>query len=268
MKSSARFDFDVQRYGEVPRLNGLMVVGTDTGVGKTLIAGAIARRLVAQGVRVEVFKPAATGCERVGGRFVPEDTAFLACNAESQLTLSEITPIMLKTPAAPNVSARHENKRIDLDEIFNAYRHIAKILEQDNADQRCVIVEGVGGLMCPISDDFLVIHVALALRLPVVIVAHAGLGTINHTLLTAHAARNAGLDVAGIVINKYITDTAALGDNGIVMETNPGEIQRFSSLPILAIVPAEESNNVSDSTIGEDTMHAISMVDWMTLAGR
>ncbi|MDY6914211.1 MAG: dethiobiotin synthase, partial [Planctomycetota bacterium] len=193
------FDFDVSRYPPLPRLRGLFVTGTDTEVGKTLIAGAIARRFRKAGRRVDVFKPVASGCRRERGELISTDAEFLAACAESTRTLAEITPLRFAAALAPNVAARREGRDVDLEAIFDAY---------DRLDREAVIVEGVGGLLCPISDDFWVVHLAMMMALPVVIVVRAGLGTINHTLLTLHAARSAGLNVAGVVVNRYLIEPA------------------------------------------------------------
>ena len=278
------FDFDVGRYPSLPRLRGLFVTGTDTGVGKTLIAGAIARRLRQIGRRVEVFKPVATGCPRKGGLgLVSEDAEFLAACAESRRTLAEIAPVCYATAVAPNVAAKREHRPVDLQAIFDAYSSLGGSFSGEQ--QAClqgaspspidaVIVEGVGGLLCPITDDFWVIHFAKMTALPLVIVARAGLGTINHTLLTIHAARSAGLNVAGVVINRYLLEggkepTAPQGSQGsesfdaeLAMHTNPQQIAERGRVEILAIVPEEASNSVRKATIGENTQFAISQGPW------
>jgi len=197
-----QFDFDVSAWPKLPRLRGLMVVGTDTEVGKTLIAGAIAHCLKRSGRRVEVFKPAASGCRREREGLISTDAEFLAACAESRRTLAEISPVRYAAALAPNVAAEREHRPVDLAAIFESYARLEGACD-------CVIVEGVGGLLCPINDEFWVIHLAKMLCLPLVIVARAGLGTINHTLLTLYAARSAGLEVAGVVINRYRIDPAA-----------------------------------------------------------
>jgi dethiobiotin synthetase len=258
---------DVSRYPPLPRLRGLFVTGTDTEVGKTLVAGAIARELVRRGRRVEVFKPVATGCRRARGELVSADADFLAACSDSRRTLREIAPLRFAAALAPNVAARREHREVELEAIFDAYARL-----EGAAD--CVIVEGIGGLMCPIRDDFWVIHLARLMALPLVIVARAGLGTINHTLLTLHAARGAGLSVAGVVINRYRLEPATReaiekriepythGDEDLAMYTNPAQIAERGKVEVLAIVPDEDANSVERATIGPDTRFAISQMDW------
>lgn len=269
--ASDPFDFDVSKYPQLPRLRGLFVAGTDTEVGKTLIAGAIARHLHKAGRAVEVFKPVASGCRRGRETLISEDAEFLAACAESSRTLSQIVPVRYAAAVAPNVAAERSHRPVDLEAIFNAYADLA-----DACD--AVVVEGVGGLLCPISDDFWVIHLARMTQLPVVIVARAGLGTINHTLLTLHAARSAGLNVAGVVINGYRIDPAAQkaldarqepythGDADLATYTNPAQIAQRGKVELLAIVPEEPANNVAQARIGPDTQFAIDQVDWERIA--
>ncbi len=255
--SGEPFDFDVSSYGPVPTGRGLFVTGTGTGVGKTLIAGAIARHLRQKNRNVEVLKPVATGCYRTRGELISADAEFLAACAETQRSLDEITPVRYVTPAAPNVAAQREGRPVDLECIFSAF---ARAVQAADA----VIVEGIGGLLCPITDDFWVIHLAKLFDLPLVIVADAALGTINHTLTSLHAARCAGLRLAGVVINRYCVEAA---DLDVAMMTNPAQIAQLGKVNVLTVVPQEDANCVQQATIGPDTEFAIDQVDWQELMG-
>lgn len=267
------FDFDVSAYPPLPRLRGLLVTGTDTEVGKTLVAGAIARQLRHGGQSVEVFKPVATGCPRQREGLVSADAMFLAACADSRRTLSEITPLRYSAALAPNIAAQREGKSVDLEAIFAEYRRLEGVAD-------AVIVEGVGGLLCPISDEFWVIHMARMLALPLVIVARAGLGTINHTLLTLQVARAAGLKVAGVVVNRYRIEPAAeaelkkdaqpytRGDADLAIYTNPQQIGRLGQVPILAVVPEEPASSVEKLSVGPETQFAVGQVDWCELMDR
>jgi len=248
------FDFDVSRRPALPRLPGVFVTGTDTGVGKTLIAGAIARRLRRLGRRVEVFKPAASGCRRSREELVSADAEFLAACADSRRPLREIAPLRYPAALAPNVAAARAGQAVDLPAMFDAYRRLEGQCE-------CVVVEGVGGLLCPLSDEFWVIHFARMTRLPLVIVARAELGTINHTLLTIHAARSAGLDVAGVVVNRYRTDGAG-GDDALAAATNPEQLAARGGVPVLALAPDSPECSVEHATVGQDVQFAVDQADW------
>lgn len=256
-KSKNPFDFDVSAYPPLPAARGLFVTGTDTEVGKTLVAGAIARYLRRSGVAVDVFKPVASACKRSAGNLVSEDAEFLAACADSDMLLDEITPVRYALPLAPNVAADRENRPVDLDAIFRGYGRIV-------AGGRPVIVEGVGGLLCPITDDFWMIHLAAMMKLPVVIVARSSLGTINHTLLTLHAARSAGLTVAGVVMNRC--EPGSTGEDPSVM-TNPTQISERGQVKVLALVPDEKANSVKKATIGPDTTYAVGQVAWERIIG-
>lgn len=263
----AAFDFDVSRWEAPPAVRGLFITGTDTEVGKTVVAGAVARHLRRRGRRVAVFKPAASACRRDRGQLVSADAEFLASCADSPHVLSEIAPLRYASPLAPNVAARREGGSADVETILDAYRRVT-------ADADVVIVEGVGGLLCPISDEFWVVHLARLTALPLVIVARAGLGTINHTLLTLHTARSAGLYAAGVVINRYPPELLAdahqpppaVGEGDLSILTNPHQIAARGRTGILAIVPDDPDTSVERITIGPETQHAIDQTDWDALA--
>jgi len=261
------FDFDVSAYPPLPALAGLFVTGTDTGVGKTLVAGAIARCLRRQGVPVEVLKPVASGCRSSREGLVSADAEFLAACADSARPLWQIAPLRYASALAPNVAAERESRPVDLEAVFEAYRRLQN-------DGRVVIVEGIGGLLCPICDDFWVIHLARLMALPVVVVARAGLGTLNHTLLTLHAARSAGLHLAGVVINRYPPDldAEAAGHAGaeadVSVLTNPRQIALRGRVPVLTVVPEEPQNSVENATIGPETQLRLAQVKWESIANR
>lgn len=238
---------------EFPETRGLFITGTDTGVGKTLISGNIARILAKKGRTVGVFKPVASGCERTREGLLSEDAQFLAFCADSRLGLDVITPITFHTPAAPFVCADKEHRKIDFEKIQTAYNYIV-----ENSD--CVVVEGIGGGRVPITAHIDVLDLAKAFRLPIVIVADAGLGTINHTLLTIDAVRNRGLPLAGVVINGYNEP-----DSDYAQMTNPGVIAELGKVRILCVVPFDETADVADCRCGEYLTNALSQVDWEAL---
>jgi len=202
---------------------------------------------------------------------VSADAEFLAACAESRRPLAEITPVRYAAALAPTVAAEREHRPLDLEAVFDAWRRL-----EGAAD--AVIVEGIGGLLCPLRDGFWVIHLAKLLRLPVVIVARAALGTINHTLLTLHAARSAGLDVAGVVINRYQPDllrrdekqdpaAAPRGAAELAMMTNPAQITEHGRVEVLTIVPEDGESSVEKARLGGDVQFAVAQVDWERIIG-
>jgi dethiobiotin synthetase len=234
----------------LPRKKGLFVTATDTGVGKTVIAGAIARILTGKGARVGVFKPVATGCRRRWEGLVSEDTEFLAACANSELDLATITPVGLPTPAAPLVSSQFDGIPIDFERIAEAYKLIA-----DSSD--VIIAEGIGGVRVPLTAELDVLDLAAELALPVLIVARPSLGTINHTLMTIDCIRSARLSIAGVVINRYRPDEAAAAE-----ETCPQVIAECGRVPVLAVVPCDETTSLERQQPGLTVLECLGEVDW------
>ena len=252
-------DFDISAYPQLAEARGLFVTATDTEVGKTVIAGAIARSLRLAGKPVEVFKPVASGCRRnPRGGLISSDTEFLAACADAQRSLDQITPVRLHQPLAPNVAAEREGKPIDLQAIFDGWNRLAE-------SGRPIIVEGVGGLMCPITDAFWVIHLATMCRLPLLIVSRSNLGTINHTLLTLHAARSVGLTVAGVVVNRYPADPDPAD---AAAATNPAQIAQRGGVEVLLCVPNDAETDVAKGRLGMQTQTAVNSVDWREIIDR
>jgi len=237
----------------LPKKNGLFITGTDTGVGKTLVAGGIAAVLRGQGLKVGVFKPIASGC-REDGILISDDTEFLALCADADYSLSVITPVTYKTPAAPVTCVQIEGRAIDYEEIVAAYTYLC-----ENTD--VVIVEGIGGAMVPIDAEHTVLDLAVEFNLPTVVVARPNLGTINHSLLTIQAVRNAGLPVAGLVVSGYNAFEANIAE-----ETSPEVICEFSDTNLLSIVPYDEESSVEEGRLGQTVIEMLDFCDWATLA--
>ncbi len=222
------------------------MTGTDTEIGKTVIAGGLARVLHDAGRHVGVMKPIATGCERrLRFGLVSPDAEFLAHCADAPETVAEINPIRYAQPLAPSVAARRARKPVDHDAIRTAFDRIG-------ARADVMIVEGIGGLLVPIDDRRTVADLAAALGLPLVIVARAGLGTINHTLLTVEAARARELPIAAIVLNGYDPDQATLAE-----ETNPETIARLTRIPTPTVVPQDPNTDPAEGRIGIAVLHPL-----------
>jgi len=240
----------------LPKKAGLFITGTDTGVGKTLIAGAIARILTGKGLKVGVFKPIATGCKRRWEGFISEDTEFLCYCANSDLSLSTITPVGYPTPAAPIVSVACDGPAIDFDRISAAYKDICQ-----NSD--IVIVEGIGGVRVPLTEEFDVLDLAVEFAMPAVIVARPNLGTINHTLMTIDCVRAAELKIAGVVINGYKATESTVAE-----DTAPEVIAKCSGVDILSVVPFDETVDIEEPNLGEFIVGSLMDCDWAKLAKR
>jgi dethiobiotin synthetase len=181
-------------------VRGLFVTGTDTGVGKTILAAALLAAMAAAGERVSAHKPVVTGLDEPNGAW-PGDHELLASAAG--MTPEEVSPLRYGPAVSPHLAARLAGEQIDPAELVARARKAGD-------DQASLIVEGVGGLLAPLAEGYTVRDLAVALGLPLLIAARPGLGTINHTLLTLDAARSAGLDVCAVVLTPWPETPAVL----------------------------------------------------------
>ncbi|HYM54222.1 MAG TPA: dethiobiotin synthase [Solirubrobacteraceae bacterium] len=186
-------------------MRGLFVTGTGTGVGKTVLSAALLAAMAAEGERVRAYKPVLTGLEdlpEAGGPGAwPPDHELLA--AAAGMAAEDVAPLRYGPAVSPHLAARLAGERIDPERLLAAARRAA-------IDDGTLVVEGVGGLLVPLTDHYTVCDLAAALGLPVLIAAAAGLGTINHTLLTLEAARAAGLDVRAVVLTPWPEEPSEL----------------------------------------------------------
>lgn len=181
---------------------GVFVTGTGTEVGKSVVAAVIAAEAAAEGLSVAVFKPAVSGLDEGG----EADHELLARASGSAQGEDEIAPYRYGPPVSPHLAAEMAGEEIDADLLERAAEDAA-------AGAEAVVVEGVGGLMVPLRPDYLVRNLAAQLGHPLVIVAHAGLGTINHTLLTIEAAWTAELEVRAVVLNRWPAEPGRLEES-------------------------------------------------------
>lgn len=169
---------------------GLFVTGTDTGVGKTVVACALAAALRARGLDVGAMKPIETGVGRGG----PLDALALRAAAGADDPLDDVCPQRFALPAAPTVAAEREGRWVDLRAVDRAFRRLA-------ARHALLVVEGAGGLLAPAAAGATMADLAARLGLPLLLVTRAAIGTINQTRLALEAAARRGLRVAGVVVS-------------------------------------------------------------------
>jgi dethiobiotin synthetase len=224
--SEAGSRFEAQGKGQ-RQTKGIFVTGTDTGVGKTTVSAALALLLREQGVKVGVMKPVTSGCREVDGALVSDDAELLAFGAGLTVT-GDLAPYLLREPIAPAAAAEAQGVRIGFARIFAAYHRLAE--EYD-----FMIVEGAGGLMVPLAGGLLVADLVKELGLPLLVVARPDLGTVNHSLLTCFAARQLGIDLRGVVINRY-PDRPGLAES-----TAPHLIDSLCGVPLLGRLPSLEA---------------------------
>jgi dethiobiotin synthetase len=178
----------------VPLSPGLFVTGTDTEVGKTVVAGAIAATLAERGHLVSVFKPVVTGLAQTQDG--PPDHERLRASARSRQAPADVAPYLFDPPMSPHLAAERAGVTVEPHSL-RAAAHAAA------AAGDVLVAEGVGGLMAPLAHDYLVRDLAADLGLPVVVAARPGLGTISHTLMTVECARVAGLEVRAVVLTPW-----------------------------------------------------------------
>ncbi len=233
---------------------GLFITGTDTNVGKTVATCAIAAALRNSGSRVGVCKPIASGCRNEREGLVSDDAEAIAHFADCRAPLNVINPVRYLPPVAPSVAIEQSGQPID----DAAIRHSLNTL---SANHDVLLVEGVGGIMVPLDDKRTVIDLARMVGYPVVVVCRPNLGTLNHTALTCQAIRGAGLRLAGLVINGYVTDNhdASIADN-------PRWLAKQNKTKVLATLP--QGDNVSPHTgvLSEDILSAARLMDWLAVA--
>lgn len=230
-------------------MRGLFITGTDTGVGKTYVACEVVRELREAGHRVGVLKPACSGALLdADGQPHWDDLDRLRSVLGRDVPGDRICPQRFLAPLAPPVAAQQEGRSVEVDAIqrsFDAWQSECDIL----------IVEGAGGVLCPLTDQLNMADLADRFDLPLLIVARLGLGTINHTLLTVEAARQRRLPVAGIIFNEPLASADDLS-----MATNADEVAARCDSPVLAIRKFESEGWLS--RFGQPTR-----LDWWTLAG-
>lgn len=216
------------------KTQNLFVVGTDTGVGKTVVTALLALHFQARGVDCGVMKPFASGCEILDEKLASEDAQFLLQASGVADEMDLINPARWREPLTPLIAAQRDNDGSDY-----WWRALAA-LGVLRARHAMVVVEGVGGLLAPIAkrgEKFLSnLDWARECELPVVVVARRSLGTINHTLLTLGVLRAHGVEIQGLIF----CDAEPMAKNDVAAQTSPALIAEISGVPILASVPFVE----------------------------
>jgi dethiobiotin synthetase len=206
-------------------MRGLFVTGTGTEVGKTVVASAIAHAAHAGGDRVAVFKPAVSGLDDhpltsevwESAAALP-DHALLRLAAGSRQGDEDVAPYRYGPAVSPHLAAELAGERIDPDRLRGAALAATE-------DAGLLICEGVGGFLVPLTTHYLVRDLAKDLALPVVVVGSPGLGTINHTLLTIQAVREAGLEVAGVVLTPWPSAPSAMERSNLETIARLGSVE-------------------------------------------
>lgn len=203
---------------------GFFITGTDTGVGKTLVAVALTRALVTRGLRTAVMKPVAAGSMPTPDGARNDDALELLGASNVAASYEDVNPWLLATPASPHLAARAEGVSIRLEPILASYGRLA-----ERSD--VLLVEGAGGWLAPISATGTMADIAEALALPVILVVGMRLGCLSHALLTRESIRARGLPFAGWVANKMATEMPLCAANIDTLTSRFG-------MPPLGVVPS------------------------------
>jgi len=203
-----------------PAARGVFVTGTDTGVGKTVVAAALIRALARQGLRVAGMKPVAAGASATPSGLRNADALALMQAANVRAPYDTVNPYCFAAPIAPHIAARDARSAVDIDLIRRRFAELA-------SDADCVVVEGAGGWLTPVSEHASMADVAAALALPVVLVVGLRLGCLNHARLTARALCAHGAGVAGWIGNSIDPAFERAADNIAELESR---LQRAAAI--------------------------------------
>lgn len=206
-------------------MKGYFITGTDTGVGKSVVTACMATLFKSWGEDVGVMKPIETGVDPECFSAANSDSRFLMEVSDVHDSPEEVCPYRLKTPASPYQSARMEGKEIDPEKILQRFR----VLQSKHS---MMLVEGIGGLLVPITPRYNVADLALQMELPLIIVSRIKLGTLNHTLLTVNAARQHRLKIKGVILNPSYE-----GELDAIEKEQGSLIEQFSDTPVLGTCP-------------------------------
>jgi dethiobiotin synthetase len=228
-------------------MRGFFVTGTDTGVGKTTVTAYLAWGLRRRSVNVGVMKPIETGH---GGQGWPADAHRLAAAAGVDDPREWVVPYVFAEPVAPWVASRVTSRPVSLSRIMEAAEALM-------ARHDLLLVEGAGGIAVPVTADTTMADLAAQLALPLLIVARAQLGTINHTVLTVTYARARGLHIAGLVLNGGEGAAADLAER-----TNPDILEAMTGVPIVGQVGAVAGGKGGPAP---DLLDTAATIDWAAL---
>lgn len=239
-----------------PMVRGLFVTGTDTGVGKTVVAAAVVLAARARGVDAGAMKP--IGCGMAQGTTEHGDTRFLREAADVGDAPAEVTPLGFQAFRAPLVAARLERREVDLEKVREGLKRLS-------GRHAALVVEGVGGVRVPIQPGYEVLDLIREIGFPVLVVARSGLGTMNHTALTAEALLSRGINVMGFLLN----DGASPTEDGLAAE-NAEAVSAMTGLPCLGRLRPDASVARGERALSRASVEAVAPVvsRWLGAAER
>lgn len=203
--------------GLLKMTKGIFITATGTDVGKTYTSALIVKSMRKAGINCGYYKPALSGAEIVGDKIIPGDCAYVFKEAGIDKDPIDYVSYIFKPAVSPHLAAIKENNPIKLEKIKKDFNRI-------KSEYDYLLIEGAGGIICPfnIEDNLILPDVIKALNLDIIIVASAELGTINSTVLTIEYAKQKGIKVKGVILNKYDEKNEMQRDNLIQIEDLTG----------------------------------------------
>lgn len=205
-------------------MSAYFIAGTDTGVGKTLVAASLLHAAKGKGLSTAAIKPVAAGCEQTEEGLRNDDALMLQQHVSLDLCYDELNPVALAAAIAPHIAAEQEGRRLTVSRLVGFCRGVLA----KRAD--FTVIEGAGGWRVPLNSVETMASLAKELNIPIIVVVGMRLGCINHALLTVEAIRRDGLPIAGWVANQ-------LDSNMPVFEENIQTIQSVMGAEPLAVIP-------------------------------
>ena len=221
----------------MPKSKGYFITGTDTSVGKTVVTACLLALNRKRGLDTGIMKPIETGVDQECSSEENSDAKFLLTVSENKDSIEEVSPICLKPTASPLQATRITGQTVDISLILENFRRL-----QTKHDR--MLVEGIGGLLVPLTANYSVSDLIKDMNLPLIIVSRFSLGTINHTLLTVKAAQETGVQIAGIILNHSEDRPLSkieLGQNSLIQELS--NVPILGECPFLGSVSSEQFDN-------------------------
>lgn len=219
--------------GEASMSKGLFIIGTDTDVGKTFVTAQLMKKLIQEGISAGYYKAVLSGGFYDGDTLIPGDAKEVLEASGVDENYDKCVSYILEHPVSPHLAAKLEGIDIKLDKILEDYKAIS-----EKYDYLCV--EGSGGIICPIkmtdTEVILLEDIIKLLKIPTLLVARAGLGTINHTTLTVKYLEQKGIEVKGIILNEYESGNRIHEDNKVVIE-------RLTGTKVIGVVPKGQTSD-------------------------
>ncbi|GFZ30203.1 ATP-dependent dethiobiotin synthetase BioD [Clostridium zeae] len=215
---------------------GIFIVGTDTDVGKTIITAGLMHLLKSNGYNATYFKAALSGAVEIDNKLIPGDTELVSKVSKLKEDYENITPYIYREAVSPHLAAKLENNPMNLDVIKEKYVYLKNKYDY-------IVAEGSGGIVCPLIDDerglYVLENLIKDLNMSVLIVAKAGVGTINHSVLTVKYIENLGIKIKGIIINNYKEE--------LLYDDNISMIEKLTKIPVIGKLKTIE--NLENNTI-------------------